>query len=120
MNKLILAAAALMLAPVIAHADCTAADFKVASFQVQTGDVSNPVMRMPGTLVNDCAQPAAAQILIEAKSDNGSVVQQRKFWPGGTANIGPGKSVKFDAGSMFHFVPNMKTYSVAIVSVRTW
>lgn len=120
MNKLVFAAGVLLLAPVIAHADCTAANFKVSSFQVQTGDASNPIMRMPGTLVNNCAKPAAAQILIEAKSGNGTVVQQRKFWPAGTANIGPGKSVQFDAGKMFHFAPNLKTYSVAIVSVRTW
>lgn len=113
-------ASAMLLAPMLAHADCTAANFKVTSFQVMTGDVSNPIMKMPGTLVNNCAKPAAAQILIEAKSDDGSVVEKRKFWPAGTANIGPGDSVKFDAGRMFRFRPSMKTYSVAIVAVRTW
>jgi hypothetical protein len=120
MKKLIIAAGVLLLAPVIAHADCAITNFKVASFQVMTGDVSNPIMKMPGELVNNCKQAAAAQILIEAKSDNGAVVEKRKFWPAGTANIGPADSVKFDAGRMFRFRPSMKTYSVTIVAVRSW
>lgn len=120
MNKLVLAAGALLLAPVVACAACTAANFKVASFEVQTGDAANPIMRMPGKLVNDCAQPAGAQLLIIAKASDGSVVQKRKFWPAGTANIASGKSVQFDAGRMFEYVPSMKTYSVTVVSVRTW
>lgn len=119
MNKLIIAAGALLLAPVVAHADCTAANFKVASFEVHVAP-GNSTMTMPGTLQSSCSTPAAAQIEIEAKSDDGSVVQQRKFWPAGTSNIAPGGSVTFDAGRMFHFRPNMKSYSVTIVSVRSW
>lgn len=122
MNNLIAAAAAVgvLLAPVLAHAQCTAADFKVASFQVMAGDAAHPIMEMPGKLVNHCSEPAAAQLVIEAKAGDGKVVQKRKFWPAGTANIAPGDSVKFDAGRMFTYTPDMKTYSVAIVAVRSW
>lgn len=123
MNKFIASTAAvsaLLLAPVLAHAQCTPADFKVASFQVMSGDAAHPVMEMPGQLVNHCKEPAAAQLVIEAKADDGKVVQKRKFWPAGTANIAPGDSVKFDAGRMFSYNASMKTYSVTIVSVRSW
>ena len=120
MQKITVAAAVLLLAPLVAHADCTTANFKLASFNVKTGDASNPIMQMPGKLVNDCKEPAAAQLEIQAKAANGDVVQQRKFWPAGTANIAPGASVQFDAGKMFHFDPSMKTYAVSIVSVRSW
>jgi hypothetical protein len=75
---------------------------------------------MPGKLVNNCKEPAAAQLVIEAKADDGKVLQKRKFWPAGTANIAPGDSVKFDAGRMFSYNTSMKTYSVTIVSVRSW
>lgn len=114
------AASALVLAPAIARADCSAADFKVASFEVQVGDPAHPIMKMPGELVNNCKEPAAAQIEIEAKSADGSVVQKKKLWPAGTTNIAPGASVKFDAGRMFRFEPSMKTYVVAVVSVHSF
>ncbi|HEX5353539.1 MAG TPA: hypothetical protein VFW60_05620 [Rhodanobacteraceae bacterium] len=120
MKKLVIATGTLLLAPLVVHAACTTANFEVASFQVMTGNVSNPIMKMPGKLVNNCKQAAAAQILIEAKADDGSVVEKRKFWPAGTANISPGDSVKFDAGRMFRFSMSIKTYSVAVVAVRTW
>ncbi|HET9819556.1 MAG TPA: hypothetical protein VFP92_10365 [Rhodanobacteraceae bacterium] len=120
MKRIVAAAAILLLAPIVAHAACTPANFKLASFEVKTGDVSNPVMQMPGKLVNDCKEPAAAQLEIQAKAADGSVVQERKFWPAGTANIAPGGSVHFDAGRMFHFKPSMKTYAITIVAVRSW
>lgn len=120
MKKLIVAAAVLLLAPMMANAACSASSFKLASFKVQTGDSAHPVMHMKGKLVNDCSTPAAAQLLIEAKSADGSIVQKRKFWPAGTTNIAPGSSVSFDAGRMFQYSPSMKTYAVSIVSVRTW
>jgi hypothetical protein len=118
--KKIIAAGALLLSPVLAHAACSPADFKVAAFDVMSGDAAHPVLEMPGKLVNHCDEPAAAQLQIEARSDDGSVVQKRKFWPAGTANIAPGASVKFDAGRMFSYKASMKTYSVSIVSVRSW
>ncbi|MGH8214399.1 MAG: hypothetical protein ACREPZ_01690 [Rhodanobacteraceae bacterium] len=118
--KKVIAASVLLLAPALAHAGCTLADFKVASFEVAAGDAAHPVLDMPGKLVNHCSEPAAAQLQIEARSDDGSVVQKRKFWPAGTANIAPGASVKFDAGRMFSYKPSMKTYAVSIVAVRSW
>ncbi|HJP97241.1 MAG TPA: hypothetical protein VJ862_01650 [Rhodanobacteraceae bacterium] len=123
MNKFIAATAAagvLLVAPGLVRAQCSAADFTVASFQVMSGDAAHPIMEMPGKLVNHCKEPAAAQLVIEAKAGDGKVVQKRKFWPAGTANIAPGDSVKFDAGRMFSYNPDMKTYSVAVVAVRSW
>lgn len=120
MKKPLLAVALLLLAPAVAHAQCAADDFKLASFQVLTGDAARPVMRMQGKLVNNCKEPAAAQLEIEAKAEDGSIVQAQKFWPAGTTNIAPGASIQFDAGRMFRFQDSMKTYSVTIVSVRSW
>lgn len=114
------AASALLLVPMLGYAGCTAADFKIASFEVAAGDAAHPILEMPGKLVNHCAEPAAAQLEIQAKSEDGSVVQKRKFWPAGTANIAPGGSVKFDAGRMFSYKPSMTTYAVSIVAVRSW
>lgn len=114
------AAAALLLAPVFARAECSATDFKVASFDVKVDDPAHPVMKMPGELVNNCKEASAAQIEIEAKAADGSVVQKKKLWPAGTTNIAPGGSVKFDAGKMFRFDASMKTYAVVVVSVHSF
>lgn len=117
--KRLLAIAVLAFAPVVVHAECTAQDFKIEDFKVMEGRVGQP-MRMPGKLVNTCSSPAAAQVLIVAKSADGGVVMQKKGWPAGTANIDPGKSVAFDMGRMFRFRPGMHDYTLKIVSVRTW
>ena len=118
--KKIIAAGALLLAPVLAHAACSPADFKVAAFDVMSGDAAHPVLEMPGKLVNHCEEPAAAQLQIEAKSDDGSVVQKRKFWPAGTANIAPGQSVDFDLGRLFRYQSDMQSFTAGVASVRTW
>jgi len=77
-------------------------------------------LSMKGHLVNHCAEPAAAQITIEAKNAGGSVLQSKKGWPAGTANIAPGQSVTFDLGRLFRYQNDMSTYSVGVASVRTW
>lgn len=110
----------LALAPLAVHAECTSSDFKIEDFKVMVGTGARPVMRMPGKLVNHCKEAAAAQIVIEAKSADGSVVQKKKGWPAGTTNIAPGDSVSFDLGRMFHYEPSMQTYSLNVVAVRTW
>jgi hypothetical protein len=119
MKKLLVIAALAAAAPVAAHAECTAKDFTVQDFKVLTGRPNQP-MRMPGKLVNHCSTAAAAQVQIIAKAADGSVVESKKGWPAGTANIAPGKDVRFDMGRMFRFKPSMHDYTLKIVSVRTW
>lgn len=117
--KRLLVIAALVVAPVAAHAECSTSDFSVKDFKVMVGRVNEP-MKMPGKLVNNCSSPAAAQVEIIAKSASGSVIEKKKGWPAGTANIAPGKNVSFDMGRMFRFRPEMQSYTLKIVSVRTW
>jgi hypothetical protein len=77
-------------------------------------------LSLAGQLVNHCAQPAAAQIAIDAKDGAGKVLQSKKGWPAGTTNIAPGQSVEFDLGRLFRFDPDMQSYTVGIADVRTW
>lgn len=115
--KTLLASALLLLAPMAANAACAPSDFVVQDFQVTAGSGR---LSMKGQLVNHCAEPAAAQITIDAKSAGGSVLQSKKGWPAGTANIAPGQSVTFDLGRLFRYQADMSTYSVGVASVRTW
>lgn len=117
--KMLLAAVALAAAPLAAHADCTVKDFSIQNFKVVAVHPNQP-MRMPGDLVNNCVQPAAAQVEIMAKDASGNVVEKRKGWPAGTSNIAPGQSMHFDMGRMFRFRPSMHDYTLKIVSVRSW
>ncbi|NII09221.1 hypothetical protein [Oleiagrimonas sp. C23AA] len=119
MKKLLVVAALFVAAPVAAHAECTAKDFSVVEFKVMAGRPHQP-MHMPGKLQNNCASASAAQVQIQALAADGSVIESKKGWPAGTANIGPGKSVSFDLGRMFRFDPSMANYKLSIVNVRTW
>lgn len=114
--KTLLASAALFLAPLAAHAACAPTDFVIQDFKVAQG----ARMSMKGEVVNNCAEPAAAQITIAAKDASGRVIQERKGWPAGTTNIAPGKTVEFDMGRLFRYSPDMATYTVSIASVRAW
>lgn len=118
--KNILLASALLLAAPMAHAACSAGDFSIQDFKVVAGSGIGSRMSMKGQLVSHCAEAAAAQIEIEAKDSSGKVIVSKKGWPAGTTNIGPGKSVDFDLGRQFHFLPGMQNYTIAIVSVRAW
>lgn len=107
-----------LLAPLAAHAECSATDFAVKDFAVSAG--VRGAMSMQGELVNNCAEAAAAQLEVQAKDSQGKVVQARKAWPAGTANIAPGQSVRFNVGRQFHYDQSMQDYSVGVVSVRSW
>lgn len=117
MRHLLLASALLLSTPIAAHAACSATDFSIQGFTVGAGGGR---MSMKGELVNHCAEPAAAQIEIQAKDASGRVIAARKGWPAGTTNIAPGKSVSFDLGRQFHYDPSMQTYAAGISNVRTW
>jgi hypothetical protein len=113
----LLVSALCLFAPMAANAACAATDFVIKDFAVSAGSTK---MIMRGQLVNNCAEPAAAQIEVQAKDSSGNVLQSKKGWPAGTTNIAPGKSVQFDVGRQFHYDPSMQTYAAGIVSVRSW
>lgn len=120
MKHLLLASALFLAIPVTAHA-CSASDFTIQDFKVAAGSSGmNSKMIMKGQLVNHCAQPAAAQIEVQAKDASGNVVSSKKGWPAGTTNIAPGQAVEFDFGRQFHYDSSMQTYTVGIASVRAW
>lgn len=116
-----LAFTSLLLAPLGAHAACSPADFKFQDFTagMSTSGIGQRIL-LKGELVNQCAEPAAAQIAIVAKDASGKVLTTKKGWPAGTSNIAPGQSVSFDLGRLFRNTSNMATYSVDVASVRTW
>lgn len=113
-----LLATLLLFTPVVTQAACAPGDFVVQNFEVTPtrGDAVN----MKGALVNHCTEAAAAQVQIEAKDASGKVLQTKKGWPAGTTNIAPGQSADFNLGRLFRYDTSMQTYTVSIVSVRSW
>ncbi|WP_243039344.1 hypothetical protein [Dyella sedimenti] len=119
--KTLIASTLLLFAPLAAHAACSANDFTVQDFKMKiTGAGAGARLSLSGQLVNHCAEPAAAQIVIDAKDGSGKVLQSKKGWPAGTTNIGPGQTVDFDLGRLFRFDPEMQSYTIGIADVRTW
>lgn len=116
--KTLLASALFVFAPLAAHAACAPTDFAIQDFKVGAG--AGGRMSMKGQLVNHCAEPAAAQIIIQAKGASGNVLQTKKGWPAGTTNIAPGQSVDFDLGRLFRYSSDMQSYTVSVASVRAW
>jgi hypothetical protein len=113
--------AALMVAPLAAHAACSATDFAIQDFKMKAmGSGQGVRLSLSGQLVNHCAEAAAAQVKIEAKDADGKVLQTKQGWPAGTTNIAPGQSVEFDLGRLFRYQSDMQNYSVGVVDVRTW
>lgn len=119
MKSFLFAAVLLAAVPVASHAECSATSFTVKNFQVTPQPSFNRIS-LKGELVNQCSSPAAAEVRIVAKDDNGKVIESEDGWPAGTANIQPGQSVNFDFGPLFRFNPRMSSFSVEIVSVRSW
>jgi hypothetical protein len=115
--KTLLASALFLLAPMAAHAACSATDFAVQDFKISA---SSGRLSLKGQLVNHCAEAAAAQISIQAKDSSGNVLVSKKGWPAGTANIAPGQSVDFDLGRLFRYQSDMQSFTAGVASVRTW
>ncbi|BFI97043.1 MAG: hypothetical protein RSP_25530 [Rhodanobacter sp.] len=116
--KAFVVAAALLLAPVAAHAACSATDFAIKDFKPVLGAGGRMVLR--GDLVNNCASAAAAQVKIDVKDASGKVLQSKQAWPAGTSNIPPGGSVSFDLGRMFRPTPDASSFTASVGDVRTW
>ena len=118
--KKLLVFSALLLAPLVSHAECGATDFAIKDFKPSIVSGLTPRLSLKGQLVNNCALPSAAQIRVEIKDGSGKVVQTKKAWPAGTANITPGQVVEFDLGRMFHYQTSMASFSASVVGVRSW
>jgi hypothetical protein len=104
-----------------AHAACAPTDFAIKDFRPSSNSSSGTIrLKLSGELVNNCSEPAAAQISIEAKNAEGKVLQAKQGWPAGTTNIAPGGTAKFDLGRRFHFQSDMATYTVSVIAVRAW
>ncbi|WP_426662814.1 hypothetical protein [Rhodanobacter aciditrophus] len=119
--KNLLVSAALLLAPLAAHAACTPHDFAIEDFKpaVNNAGMSTRIA-LRGELVNHCAAASAAQIRVDIKDSSGKVMQSKQAWPAGTSNIAPGDKVDFDLGRMFRFQPGMEAFTATVVDVRTW
>lgn len=115
--KTLFVSALLVFLPVAAHAACAPTDFSIKEFKQA---VNGSRLSLSGELVNNCAEPSAAQIRIEAKDASGGVLQSKQGWPAGTTNIAPGASAKFDLGRQFRLQPDMASYAVTVVAVRAW
>jgi len=119
--KTLFVSALLALLPLAAHAACAPTDFAIKEFKPGANGSGAAVrLILSGELVNNCAEPSAAQIRIEAKDASGSVLQSKQGWPAGTTNIAPGASAKFDLGRQFRFQSEMASYTVSVVAVRAW
>jgi hypothetical protein len=70
--KMLLAATALMVAPIAAHAACAATDFAIQDVKVSaTGTGIATRLSVKGKLVNNCTSAAAAQVRVDAKDGAG-------------------------------------------------
>jgi hypothetical protein len=119
--KTLLTTALLLIAPIAAHAGCTASNFAIEDFQQSTvGSGAALHLSLKGKLVNHCAAAAAAQIRVDAKDGSGKVLVSKQGWPAGTTNIAPGQEVDFDLGRLVHYQPEMQTYAVSVGQVSTW
>ncbi|EIM04486.1 hypothetical protein LRK24_06330 [Rhodanobacter denitrificans] len=115
--KALVVSAVLLLAPLAAQAACAPGDFAIKDFKP---GVAASRLSLRGELVNNCAAASAAQVRIEVKDAGGKVLQSKQGWPAGTANIPPGDVVKFDLGRLFRYQPDIDSYTVSVVDVRTW
>lgn len=102
-----------------ALADCSSSDFTVENFDLDI-DTRRDEVAMSGELVNQCDEPAAARIEIEAFNGSGSAIDAVDGWPARRDNIEPGDRVEFDFTGMMSFDRNMEDFSVSIVESRQW
>ncbi len=118
--KSLLISSFLLLAPLAAHAECSVKDFAITEFTPSIPHGVTGRLSLRGELANNCAAASAAQIRIEIKDESGNVLQSKKAWPAGTANITPGKTIQFDLGRLFHYQSSIASYTASVVDVRTW
>jgi hypothetical protein len=116
--KALFASALLLLAPMAAHAACSATDFAIQSFKIKPAPGAR--ISLSGELTNNCTSAAAAQVKIVAKDASGNVLATKQGWPAGTSNIAPGQSVSFDLGRLFRYQTDMQSFTASVANVRAW
>ncbi len=118
--KSLLVSSVLLSLPLAVHAECTIKNFAITEFTPGAASDLSGKLSLRGQLMNNCPTASAAQIRVEIKDDAGTILQSRKAWPAGTANITPGQTVQFDLGRLFHYQRGMASFTASIVSVRVW
>ena len=119
--KTLLLSASLLFLPLAAHAACAPTDFAIKDVKLSANGAGGTTrLVLSGELVNNCAEPAAAQINIDVKDASGKVIQSKQGWPPGTTNIAPGATARFDFGKRFRYQSDMAAYTVSVISVRAW
>jgi hypothetical protein len=118
--KSLLVSCVLLPAPLVVYAECTIKDFAITEFAPSASREMAGKLSLHGVLVNNCTAASAAQVQVEIKDSAGNVLQSRKAWPAGTSNVTPGQAVQFDVGRLFHYQPDMASFTASIVSVRAW
>lgn len=117
-------AAALVVLPIshVAFAACSTSDFKIEKFEPSEKEraMGKRVYSLRGSVSNQCAEPAAPQIKVEAKNDAGTVLRAEDGWPAGTNNIDPGKTVTFEFGPLFRYDEKIKFFGVKVADAKTW
>ena len=105
-----------------AMAACGPDAFKIESFEPseKTRAGGRRVYSLKGVLVNTCAEPAAAELKVDAKNDGGDVLRTQTGWPAGSNNMAPGASAKFDLGPLFRYDEKIKYFGISVSNTKTW
>jgi hypothetical protein len=121
MNRILVAALAVVFAAPAFAGACHPNDFAVKNFKIKIQQQGGRRrLKLSGELINHCSRAAGAQIRIVAKDKRGKVIERESGWPTGSTNIPPGASVKFNLGALFRYDPSMASFSAAIIAARSW
>lgn len=118
-----LALAGCFMMPQTVMAACSASDFSIEDLEIEVDNCTGrncPMLVMTGSLINQCGEPAAARVEIQAKSDRGRPIDSVDGWPAQTSNLAPGEKADFDFTAMMPFDRNMSDFSVNIIETRVW
>lgn len=118
-----LALAGCFIMPQTVMAACSPTDFNIENLQIEVDNCTGrncPMLIMTGSLVNECGQPAAARVEIQAQSRSGRPIDSVDGWPAQTSNLAPGERAEFDFTAMMPFDPSMSDFSVNIIETRVW
>jgi hypothetical protein len=121
MNKFALATLAAIIALPAAANACSPKDFTITGFKMHASKSgAKAKLMLSGKLVNNCSEPAGAEVQIIAKDKNGTAIEKESGWPTGSNNIPPGSSIDFNFGALFNYTKSMNSFSAAIISAKTW
>jgi hypothetical protein len=103
---------------------CEISDFEIEGFKPTIYDDCRatpcPALSLTGKLKNKCLNPAGAQVKITAEDAEGNVIDTIEGWPASIRNIRPGDTYSFNLGPLMRYRPEMKTFHIEIIDVKTW